>query len=292
MSRLSEALESGKFVVTGELTPPKGTDLAPLFKRAEAMKGLLDAVNLTDCHTARMTMSAMAVAHLLLDRGVEPIMQMTGRDRNRLALQSDLLGAAALGVSNVLCMSGDDPRGGDHPDARPVFDLEAIGMLRAISALQSGKDIAGNALKGAPQFFPGAVVNPGAPDLDRELRRMEEKIEAGAKFFQTQAVYDPAAFEKFMSAVQRYGVAIIAGFIMLKSGRMARQFNETIPGVHVPESLIQELDEARDKAAKSVEIAGRVIREIKPMCQGVHLMPIGWESRIPDVLQAAEISRP
>lgn len=235
-------------------------------------------------------MSPVAVAHLLIDRGFEPILQMTGRDRNRLAVQADLLGASALGIENVVFMTGDSPKVGDHPDAKAVFDLDGITLLRAASALRSGTDLSGNKLNRSPSIFPGAVVNPGAPDLAKEIARMEEKIEAGARFFQTQAVYDPPAFEKFMNAVQKYDVAIIAGFILLKSGNMARNFNANIPGVHVPEKLIKELDEVEDKAAKSVEIAGRIIKEIKPMCQGVHLMPIGWESRIPDVIAAAGLN--
>lgn len=251
---------------------------------------MLDAINLTDCHTSRMSMSPVAVAHLLIDRGFEPILQMTGRDRNRLAVQADLLGASALGIENVVFMTGDSPKVGDHPDAKAVFDLDGITLLRAASALRSGTDLSGGKLNGSPSIFPGAVVNPGAPDLAKEIGRMEEKIEAGARFFQTQAVYDPPAFEKFMNAVQKYDVAIIAGFILLKSGNMARNFNANIPGVHVPEKLIKELDEVEDKAAKSVEIAGRIIKEIKPMCQGVHLMPIGWESRIPDVIAAAGLN--
>ena len=287
LSRLAEALESGKFVTTTELNPPKGTNLAPLFEKAERLREMVDAFNLTDSHSSRMAMAPLAVARLLLDRGIEPILQVTCRDKNRIALQSDLLGAHALGISNVVCMSGDHPSAGDHPDAKPVFDLEAIALLRAVTSLQSGEDIGGNELKGNPSFFAGAVVNPGAPDLDKELRRMEEKIEAGAGFFQTQAVYDPGAFERFMTGVQKYRVPIIAGFIMLKSGNMARNFNANLPGVSVPEEIIQELDETEDRKEKSAEIAARIIREIKPMCQGVHIMAIGWESLIPQTLRAA-----
>ena len=226
----------------------------------------------------------------MVDRGMEPILQLTCRDRNRLALQSDLLAAHALGVANVVCMTGDDPRVGDHPDAKPVFDLEAIALLRAIAAMRSGEDMGGNKLRGAPNFCVGAVVNPGAPDLDKELGRFEEKIEAGAGFFQTQAVYDPGAFERFMHLAQRYEVPIIAGFIMLKSGNMARNFNAHVPGVSIPEHIIRELDEAEDRPKKSVEIAARIIREIAPMCQGVHIIAVGWESRIAEVLRAGGVA--
>ena len=291
MSRLAEALESGQFVVTTELNPPKGTDLARLLAKAGSLKGVVDAFNLTDSHTSRMTMAPVAVAHRLVDLGVEPILQITCRDRNRIALQGDLLAAAALGVSNLLCMTGDDPRTGDHPDAKPVFDLGAIELLRAVTSLASGEDLGGATLKGAPTFYAGGVVNPGAADLDTELRRMEEKIEAGAHFFQTQAVYDPAVFASFMDAARELRVPVIAGYIMLKSGNMARGLNANLPGVSVPEGIIQELDGAERVADKSVEIAGRVLEAIAPMCQGVHIISVGWEARIPRVLEAAGISR-
>ena len=290
MSNFREALNSGKFVVTTELTPPKGTDVQPLLKKADMLKGMVHAVNLTDSPSSRMRMSPLAVAHLLLDRDMEPILQLTCRDRNRIALQSDLLGAYALGISNLVCMTGDDPRAGDHPDAKPVFDIDAIALLRAISSLESGKDMAGNALKGSPSFFVGAVVNPGASDLDKEVQRMKEKIEAGAGFFQTQTVYEPDSFEKFMGRVREYNVPIIAGFIMLHSVRMARKFNDHLPGVSVPDEIIRELDETDGQRATSIEIAGRIIKQIKPMCQGVHIMPIGREARIPHVLEAAGIA--
>ena len=289
MSKFSEALKSDRFLVTTELNPPKGTDLGPLLKKADMLNGIVDAFNVTDSHSSRMSMAPLAVAHVLRDTGIEAILQVTCRDRNRIALQSDLLAADALGVSNVLCMSGDHPRAGDHPDAKPVFDLDAIALLQAIASLQLGEDVGGNELKGRPTFCAGAVVNPGAPDLDKELRRMEDKIEAGASFFQTQTVYDPARFETFMNAVRGYNVPVLAGFIMLKSARMARNFDANLSGVSVPEWIIKELDKAEDRRATSVQVAARVIKDIRPMCRGVHIMSIGWESRIPEVLRASAI---
>jgi len=290
MSTLAAALNSGNFVVTTELNPPKGTNLTALFEKADLLKGRVTACNLTDSHTARMTMSPVAVAHLLLDRGVEPILQVTGRDRNRLALQADLLGAAALGITNIVCMSGDDPQSGDHPQAKPVFDLDAITLLRALSSLQAGYDLGGNQLNGTPGFYAGAVVNPGAADLTKELQRMEDKVQAGAQFFQTQAVYDPRTFETFMNAAQKYHIPVLAGVLLLKSGTMAQYLNDNVPGISVPAALIQELEEVQDRTAKSVEIGSRIIKQLKPMCHGVHLMTLGWEARIPQLLQAAEIS--
>ncbi len=289
MSRLSDALASGRFVVTAELNPPKGTDLAPLFDKAESLRGVVDAFNLTDSHRSMMGMSPMAAARLLVERGIEPILQVTCRDRNRIALQGDLLGAHALGVSNVVCMTGDHPAGGDHPEASPVFDVGAVELLRAISALKRGRDMADNELDGAPDLHAGAVVNPGADDLDSESRRMAEKIEAGAAFFQTQAVYDASVFERFMERAAPYDVPIIAGQILLKSAGMARRFNDSLPGVTIPDEIVAGLAGAKDRRKKSVETAAAIIEELRPMCQGVHLMAIGWESEIPGILAAAGI---
>ena len=289
MTSFAEALESGRFLVTAELTPPKGTDLSDLLRKAEALRGWVDAFNLTDSASAVMTMAPIGAAHAVKRLGLEPILQVTGRDRNRIALQADLLAASALGVSTVLCMSGDPPGAGDHPEAKGVFDLDVTSLLRAVVALDAGKDMMGNALKGAAPLCPGAVVNPGADDVDRELRRMEEKVASGARFFQTQAVYEPAAFRAFMARAKAFGVPVLAGFIVLKSGDMARRLNATLPGVSVPEGLVAELDGAEDRAAKSVEIAGRIIGELRDVCQGVHIMAIGWEARIPAILQAAGI---
>ena len=291
MQPFSEVLESGRFVVTAELNPPKGVDLRPLLERAERLRGWVDALNLTDSAGATMTMAPIAAAHELLGLGIEPIVQFTGRDRNRIALEADMLAASALGVTNVLCMSGDPPGAGDHPDAVGVFDLRAETLLEAASKLNAGTDLYGNKLSGAARLFPGAVVNPGADDVERELARMEEKIRLGAAFFQTQGVYEPAAFESFMSRAGRFGVPVIAGIIVLKSARMARFLNERLPGVHVPQPLIDEMEAATDAGAAGVEISARVIRDLRGVCQGVHVMAIGWESRIPAILSKAGLRR-
>jgi 5,10-methylenetetrahydrofolate reductase len=290
MSNFSEALDSGRSLVTCELNPPKGVDLGPVFEKAGLLEGWVDAFNVTDSASSRMTMAPIAVAHLLQDRGFEPILQVTCRDRNRLALQSEVLAASALGIGNVLCMSGDPPGAGDHPDAKTVFDIDAIGLLRAVEALKSGSDMAGNDLRGVPEINAGAVANPGAEDLDKEMRRMEDKVKAGARFFQTQAVYDPRAFEGFVSAARRFNVPILAGLIVLKSARMARNLNASLPGVHVPKGIVDEMENAKSRQDKSVEISARIIREIRPMCRGVHIMAIGWESKVPLILEAAGVS--
>lgn len=289
LGKFSEALVSGKFVVTTELNPPKGTDLSTLFKHAEALSGMVDAFNMTDSAGANMAMAPIAAAHLMLDRGIEPILQVTGRDRNRIALEGEVLAAAALGINNLLCMSGDPPGRGDHPDAKGVFDLKAETLLEAVKAMNSGTDMYGNELKGTPSLFAGAVANPGSDDVEKELARMEEKVRMGAAFFQTQAVYDAASFEKFMETAQGFGVPVLVGMIVLKSARMAQFLNDKLPGVSVPQSIIDEMESAEDKSATSIHITARLIREMRGMCNGTHIMAIGWESRIPAILDAAGI---
>lgn len=289
MSKFAEILSSEKFAVTSELNPPKGTDLTALFNKADGLKGYVDAFNLTDSHSARMCISPTAVAHLLLDRGVESIVQMTTRDRNRIALQADMLAASALGVYNLLFMGGDPPTVGDHPDAKPVFDVLTPALLTMASGLQSGRDMSGNELKGAPTFCLGAVVNPGSPKLDDEIDNMKRKIDGGARFFQSQAVYDTAAFEKFVAGLPDGDFALLAGIIPIKSTKMAQYMNEKVPGIDIPKSIIQEIADAEDVSATSVDIAARTIKAIKPMCQGVHVMAMGWESKIPQILEVAGI---
>ena len=287
MSHLSDVLESGRFVITSELNPPKGTDLKPLFEKAELLKDVVDAFNLTDSHAAHMAMAPMAAAHLLRQRGIEPILQLTTRDRNRIALQSDLLGAYALGIENVVFMGGDPPTAGDHPDAKPVFDVYTSIMLRAAHGMEKGYDMSERPLHGNPKFCLGAVCNPGADDLDEEVRRVEEKIEAGARFFQTQAVYEPKKYERFAKAVNGLGATVLAGIIPLKSARMARYMNTRVPGIHVPDGLIRRIDEAKDRRKTSIEIAAEIAKEVRGMCQGLHVMAIGWEDVIPEILKAA-----
>lgn len=289
MSRLSESLDRNAVTVTAELNPPKGTDLGVLFSAAESLRQHIAAFNLTDSAASRMTMAPLAVAHLLRDRGIESTLQIAGRDRNRLAIQADMLAAHVLGVENIVCMTGDPPSGGDHPDAKPVFDLGAEDILRAARSLETGQDLAGNALKDRPRFYRGAVTNVAVPDLGKEVARMEAKIASGAQFFQTNAVYEPGGFERFMARCESFQVPILAGIIVLKSARQARYMTERIPGVVVPDRLIDELASASDPAEASVRMASDVIREVAPMCHGVHIMAIGWERYIPNILEAAAL---
>ncbi len=289
MSAFSEALDSGKFVVTAEVGPPKGVDIAEMLEDAELLKGKVDALNVTDQQSSVMRVGSLAVCHLLLDRGIEPILQMTCRDRNRIALQSDLLSAAVLGIENVLCLTGDYVSLGDHPEAKPVFDLDSVSLLEAAMKLQEGHDLAEKELKGNPKFFLGAVVTPGADPLEPQLIKMEKKIKAGARFLQTQAVYDVAQFERFMGLVKHLNVPILVGLIPLKSAGMARFMNKNIAGVNVPDNLIEEIDQAENKRQTSIEITARLIKDLKGLCQGVHIMAIGWEKLIPAMLDAADI---
>jgi 5,10-methylenetetrahydrofolate reductase len=287
---LQPLFESGKFVVTAEVGPLKGTDTTELGEAAEFLRGKIDAANVTDQQSSVMRLGSMAGCYLLKEKGIDPVLQMTCRDRNRLALQSDLLSASALGIENVLAITGDLPLLGDHPQAKPVFDLDSVQLLWVIKKLNEGFDMEGNELKGKPNFFAGAVVNPGADTreaLELQLLKMEKKIEAGARFFQTQAIYDSAAFAKFMKRAGAFKVPILAGIIPLKSVGMARFMNKNVAGVFVPEELIEKMNTAEDKTSMGIEIAADLIKQLKDICQGVHVMAIGWEKKVPQVLEAA-----
>ena len=284
---LKQALESGKFLVTAEVAPGKGTDVEHILKEADIIKDRVDAVNVTDLQSSVMRLGSMAFCHLLTEMDIDPVFQVTCRDRNCLALQSDLLSAWALGVRNVLALTGDHPVLGDHPDARPVFELDSVSLLDCIGKLNSGVDMAGNELQGSPDFLPGAVVNPGADNeaaLDLQIMKMEKKVEAGARFFQTQGVYDLDTFEKFMKRVEGLDTKVLGGIILLKSVGMARYMNKNVAGVLVPEPLIQELKGAEDKGQTAVDMAVRLVKGMKDLCDGVHIMALGWESKIPPIL--------
>jgi 5,10-methylenetetrahydrofolate reductase len=285
-----EALAAGKFVVTAEVAPPKGTDISEIIEVAGLLKGRVDAANVTDQQSSVMRLGSMAVCHILKDEGLEPVFQLTCRDRNRLALQSDLLSAHVLGIENVLALTGDLPELGDHPEAKPVYDLDSVQLLKVISQLNNGCDMAGNELKGKTALFPGAVVNPGADtgaSYEMQILKLERKIAAGARFIQTQAVYDAQTLAAFMERVAGYGVPVLAGIIPLKSAGMARFMNKNIAGVNVPEELIEKMAQAEDRVATGIEIAADLIRQFKGLCQGVHLMAIGWERKVPAILDAA-----
>jgi len=285
--KLTERFESGEFVVTSEIGPPKGVDVAKMLEEAELMRGRVHAINITDQQSSVMRLGALAVCKLLKDKDIDSVFQLTCRDRNRIALQSDLLSASVFGLENVLCLTGDYVSLGDHPQAKPVFDMDSISLIQAAVALRDGRDIAGNELQGKPDFCLGAVVAPAADPVEPQIIKMEKKVKVGAQFFQTQAVYEPEKFEQFMNQVRHLGVPVMLGIVLLKSAGMARFMNKNVAGVHVPDSLIDEMDRADDRVKKSIEIAARLTNEMKDMCQGVHIMPIGWEKHVPAVLDAA-----
>jgi len=276
--------------VTSEIGPPKGIETKQLLEDAELIRTRVDAINVTDLQSSVMRLGSLAVCSILKQHGFEPIFQMACRDRNRLALQSDLLSAAALGIENVLILTGDHTTLGDHPNAKPVFDLDSVQLLQAARRLQEGSDMNENKLLGAsPKFCLGAVVNPGADPLEPQIMKMEKKIAAGAEFFQTQAVYDLKVFENFLNKTKHLKTKIMAGIVLLKSAGMAKYMNKNVAGVFVPDNLIKEIEGAQDKVARSVEIASRLIKELKPICDGIHIMSIGWGKVVPRVLDASAL---
>lgn len=285
-----EKIRAGKFLVTSEIGPPKGIETKEILEDAELIRGRVDAINVTDLQSSVMRLGSLAVCSLLKQRGIEPIFQVTCRDRNRLALQSDILSAASLGIENLLLLTGDYTTLGDHPDAKPVFDLDSVQLLGVVKRLQQGFDMAGNKLEGGfPRFCMGAVVNPGADPIEPQIAKMEKKIAAGAEFFQTQAVYDLGIFENFLSKIKHLKTTILAGIVLLKSAPMAKYMNDNVAGVCVPDDLIDEMSSAakQDRPKKSVEIAARLIKQLRPLCQGIHIMPIGWDKQVPLVLDAS-----
>jgi methylenetetrahydrofolate reductase (NADPH) len=290
---LREALESGKFAITTEVGPLKGTDTTEVLEVAEILNGKIDGVNVTDQQSAVMRLGSLATCSILVQKGLDPVFQMTCRDRNRLALQSDLLSASVLGIRNVLVISGDFPTLGDHIDAKDVYDLDSEQLIWTINRMNEGYDLAGNELQGKTDLLVGAVVKP-VSDTDEsfelQLAMMEKKISVGARFFQTQAVYDVDAFEKFMKRAEQFKVPVLAGIIPLKSAGMARYMNKNVSGVFVPEDMISSMAKAEDKTATGLEIAARLITDVRDLCQGVHIMAIGWEKKVPEILRLANLA--
>jgi methylenetetrahydrofolate reductase (NADH) len=290
-TKFKQALKSGKFVVTSEVAPPKGTNLEKFEQHVNLLKDKVDALNVTDHQSSVMRYPSLGGCLKVKGLGGEVILQMTCRDRNRLALQADLLFASSMGIQNVLCLTGDSIILGDHKQAKSVFDLDSSQLLETIRILESGKDLGGNDLDGAVAFCAGAIVTPEADPLEPQLIKFEKKIEAGAEFIQTQAVYDLDKFKKFMDYARQFNVKILAGIILLTSAPMARFMNKNIAGVFVPQNLIDEIAAAAKGQAlnKGIEIAGRMIKRIyeEKICDGVHIMAIGKEETVPDIMQAA-----
>jgi methylenetetrahydrofolate reductase (NADPH) len=294
VSEFKKALDSGKFVITSEVAPPKGTNLEKMLHHIELLRDKVDAMNVTDHQSSVMRFPSLGGVLLVKEMGGEPILQMTCRDRNRLALQADLLFAASRGVNNVLCLTGDSVLLGDHKEAKGVFDLDSSQLLAAIRRLEKGKDLGGNDLDGSVSFCAGAIVTPEANPIEPQLIKFEKKIEAGAEFIQTQAVYDLDNFKGFMAYARQFPVNILAGIILLTSAPMARFMNKNVAGVNVPQELIDEMAAAPKGRAldKGIEIAGRMIKRIhdEKMCDGVHIMAIGREELVPDIISAAGLS--
>lgn len=291
ISKFKKALMSKKFVVTSEVAPPKGTNLETITHHIELLKDKVDAMNITDHQSSVMRFPSLGGALLVKEMGGEPILQMTCRDRNRMALQADLMFAHSRGINNVLCLTGDSVVLGDHKEAKGVFDLDSSQLVAAIRGMERGQDLGGNKLDGAVSFCAGAIVTPEANPIEPQLIKFEKKIDAGAEFIQTQAVYDLDNFKKFMDYARQFPVKILAGIILLTSAPMARFMNKNVAGVMVPQDLIDEMHEAPKgrKLDKGVEIAGRMIKRIyeEKMCDGVHIMAIGKEELVPDIMSAA-----
>ncbi len=289
--RITELFDKGEFVVTAEVGPVKGTNIDHLLTEAKEYLSDISAVNVTDNQSSVMRMGSLPVCVAMKNEGLNPILQLTCRDRNRIALQSELLGAAMLGIDNILCLTGDHTKMGDHPGAKPVFDLDSVSLLHTVCQLEKGVDLAGNALVGEPpKFAKGAVVSPVSDSVDAQLAKMERKVMAGAEYFQTQAVFESEKFISFMEKAKEFGKPVQLGVIIPKSAGMAKFMNKNVAGVHVPDDMIAELAADKEKAKlgiTGVEIAARIIKECRPYCQGVHIMALGWEAKVPEILKLA-----
>ena len=291
--RITELFDNGEFVVTAEVGPPKGIDASHVVEEAKEYLSGITAVNVTDNQSSVMRMGSLPACVMLKNAGLTPILQLTCRDRNRIALQSELLGAAALGIENILCLTGDHTKMGDHKGAKPVFDLDSVSLLHTVCQLEKGVDLGGNPLVGeAPKFAKGAVVSPISDSVDAQLAKMERKVMAGAEYFQTQAVFEPEKFISFMERAKEFGKPVQLGVIIPKSAGMAKFMNKNVAGVHVPQWMIDELAADKEKAKAGitgVELAAKVIKECRPYCQGLHIMALGWEAKVPELLKLAGI---
>lgn len=296
--KLTQAYKNKEFVITSEVGPVKGCarngHKAGFLAEAETVKPYVHAVNVTDNQSAVMRLGSMAASVLLKHAGIEPIYQLTCRDRNRIALQSDLLSACTLGIDNVLCLTGDHLKLGDHPTGKGVFDIDSVQLLDIARGLNQGRDMMGNSLTAASDLALGAVVNPNFQPLDLQLLKMEKKIAAGAEFFQTQAVYDPKLFEAFVRKTEGFKTPIQYGLVLLKSPKMAAFMNQHVSGITVPQALIDEMASVPPEGykEKSLEIAIRLLKEIAPMVQGIHFMPLGWSDLVPQLASTAKDAAP
>lgn len=285
MSQLATKFESGQLVFSAEITPPKGVGTKKMISHAQSIAPFVDAINITDCQRALVKMSSLAACKVLLESGFEPVLQLTCRDRNKIALQSDLMGASALGIENLLCLTGDPVKVGDHPDSKSVFEMEAVGLLNLVAKLQQREDLAGNKMNKATTFFVGAVVNPTMRSAS-QYTRMQKKIEAGARFFQTQASYDLDDFATFMEKARPLGAKLLAGILILDSFRMLDYIDKNLPGVQVPKSVLQRFADSPDPTQTGIDFAVETMLKVKPFCDGFHMMSVREEHLIPAVVKA------
>ena len=285
MPTKSAIFNQNKFIYTTELTPPKGIVLSKLLNTASSLN-MIDAFNITDNHNSKMSMAPIGLAMKLIENNMEPIYQITCRDRNSIAIQSDLLAAYSLGINNILCMSGESVKYGDHPNAKDVFDINSEELIETITKLNNGYDYANNKLDSMTNFNIGAVVNPGSDILDKELNKFENKIKNGATFFQTQAIFDPETLQSIIKIKEQKNIKIVAGFIPIKSVKMANYLNTKVPGINVPENIVNLMESTDDPQKTCIEISKEIISEIKGMkgIDGIHIMALGWEHLIPKMI--------
>lgn len=287
MSRLRDALTAGRFVVTGEVGPPHGTDYSAMLASVERLAPFCDALNVTDNQGATLHLSSLAASKVVLEAGCEPIFQQTCRDRNRLALQSDLLAAWTLGLENVLIVTGDDPRGGDHPKAKGVFDLDSTQLLEVARGLNEGRDMNGVELSGPTGFFLGAAAFPEAEPWDVQRDRALAKVDAGARFFQTQAVMDAEKFAEHAAELKASGVKVIAGILLLKSPRVIRFINERLAGLMVPDDIARRIADAADPLDEAIRLAVEQVEAVRDAADGVHIMPLGADHAVERIVTEA-----
>ena len=293
-TNLEKVLESGRFAVTAEAGPPKGTSAAVIQRKAELLRYCCDAVNVTDNQTAIVRMSSLAGCALLKQQSVDPVMQIVVRDRNRIAIQSDVLGAVALGIGNILCLSGDHQKFGNHPTARNVFDIDSIQLIQVLKNMRDEKKfVNGEDISGEVPLFIGAAVNPFADPFEFRVTRLAKKVKAGADFIQTQAVYDVAKFARWMEMISERGldgqVHILAGVIPIRSVGMARYMRDYVSGVSVPDEVITRMEEAKSAKEEGLIIAFEIIDQLKeiPGVHGIHIMAVGWEDIVPNIVERA-----
>lgn len=285
---ISELAKRGQFIVTCEVGSPKGVNVEDFLNCVDSVKGYVDAINIADNQRAVMRAGCLAMCHLLKARNIEPVMELTARDRNRIALQSDLLGAAIMGIENILLCAGHDPSVGDHAEAKPVYDLDPVSLVSTAMTLTKGKDITGHDLDGTPNFCLGVMAMPGMEADDSQLTVLKEQLAQGVQFIQTQPIYEPEVLERFVDSISSFNVPVMVGHVMLKSASMASFMNSNLPGVTVPEKIIMELEGLpREKVMEtSLQISIELLKKMKPMCQGIHLMPAGWERYVPSIVEA------